>query len=70
MRFLLPPHLNGGEPNPPFLAGKSALLQSDKYLRLDSLASSTEMLVTIYQLFALTYSHWGLSTHCFSEVAT
>lgn len=66
MRFLLPPHLNGGgKPGPPCLAGESALLQPDKYSRLDSLASSTETLVAICQLFALTCSHRCLSTHSF-----
>lgn len=66
MRFWLPPHLNGGKkPNPPCLAGKSALLQSDKYSRLDSPASPTAVLVAICQLLALTSSHWGLSTQFF-----
>lgn len=50
---------------PPCLAGKSAFLQPDKYSRLDSLSSSTEMLVAICQLFALTHSHRCPSTRFF-----
>lgn len=53
------------KPSLPCLAVKSALLQSDKYSRLDSLASSTETLVALCQLFTLTYSHRCLSTHFF-----
>lgn len=55
----------GSGSQPPCLAGKSAFLLSDKCTRLDSLASSTAMLVVICQLFALTCSHQCLSVRFF-----